>query len=330
MTGTNGAGKTSLLEAIGYLSLQRSFRRSPREALVRRGTDAAVLRALLVTDGREVLVEIEMRPPGRDRAQVNRQRVSRRRQLLDELVVTVFAPDDLVLVKGGPEERRDYLDDLLELVDPRAESVRAGFERILRQRNILLRQSGGHPDASALATLDVWDTQLVEYGTELAAGRRRLTSQLAPPAADAFRRLTGLTGSLTLTYQSSCADDFAVSLAAARPDDIKRSVTTLGPHRDELEVGWEGMDARTRLSQGRQRAVTLALRLAGHELVTLAHGRAPLLLLDDAFSELDEATADALAGELPDGQSILTTARGIPESIPSRSVQRLEDGRISA
>jgi DNA replication and repair protein RecF len=326
VTGPNGAGKTSLLEAIGYLSTLRSFRKSPRESLVRHGSSAAIVRGEVVDDGRSTLLEVEIHPPARDRVLRNRQRVPRTPELLESLRVTIFSPDDLILIKGGPEERRTYLDDVLELISPKLATVRQGVERVLRQRNILLRQSGGRPDTDALATLDVWDLQLSDLGSHLIAARRGLVEDLVTPTADAFRRLTGTSGTLRVEYRSSFEGPLDLALADARGEDLKRGVTTRGPHRDDLLVSLDDLDARTRLSQGRQRAATLALRLAAHEVITMATGATPLLLLDDAFSELDARTADALAGELPAGQAILTTASGLPAVVPVSVIQRLEGG----
>jgi DNA replication and repair protein RecF len=326
VTGPNGAGKTSLLEAIGYLSMLRSFRKSPRESLLRRGFDAAIVRGEVVHDGRPTLIEVEIRPPARDRATKNRQRVTRVPDLLDALRVTIFSPDDLILVKGGPDERRAYLDDTLELLSPKLTVVRQGVERVLRQRNMLLRQAGGRPDADALSTLDVWDQQLAELGEELIAARKRLVADLQAPTRDAFRRLTGTAGALLLEYRPSFDGHLSDALTAARQEDLRRGITTKGPHRDDLALSYDDLDARTRLSQGRQRAATLALRLAAHEVISSVTGATPILLLDDAFSELDARTADALAGELPAGQAILTTAGALPPAIPVSVVRHLAGG----
>jgi DNA replication and repair protein RecF len=304
----------------------RSFRKSPRESLLRRGTTAAVVRGEVVHDGRPTLIEVEIRPPARDRATKNRQRVTRVPDLLEALRVTVFSPDDLILVKGGPDERRAYLDDTLELLSPKFTPIRHGVERVLRQRNMLLRQASGRPDADALATLDVWDQQLAEFGDLLIAARRKLVADLELPTRDAFSRLTGTTGWLQLEYRPSFDGRLADALADARQEDLRRGITTRGPHRDDLALSYDDLDARTRLSQGRQRAATLALRLAAHEVIAAATGATPILLLDDAFSELDARTADALAGELPAGQAILTTAGTLPQVIPVSVVRHLAAG----
>jgi DNA replication and repair protein RecF len=330
VSGDNGAGKTSLLEAIGYASTLKSFRGSPREALVRNGASAAIVRVEATHGTRRGLVEIELAPPRRDQVLHNRQRVRRTQDLLEAVRATVFTPDDLVLVKGGPQERRDFLDDVLVSADPRLTTTCQTVDRVLRQRNVLLRQAGGRATAEITATLDVWDRQLAVAGTTLAQARAALTAELEPVARSAFERLTGTGGDLTLDYQSSYGDDLAVALERSRAEDLKRGVTTTGPHRDDLVVSSGGLDARTRLSQGRQRCATLALRLAAHEVVGAHSGAPPVLLLDDAFSELDDATAKALVEELPAGQAILTTAGPLPPGATPDAVVRIRDGKIVA
>lgn len=328
VTGDNGAGKTSLLEAIGYASTQRSLRGSPREALIRNGASSAVVRLEAVTDERATLVEIEIAPPRRDQVLRNKQRISRIQELLETIEVTVFTPDDLALVKSGPQARRDFLDEVVTSAHPRLTRARQSAERVLRQRNVLLRQSGGRANQEVTATLDVWDEQLAAAGTVLCDARDALVAELEPVARQAFSRLTGSPVGLELTYVRSFAGDLRAALAEARADDLRRGITTVGPHRDELEISSGGLDARTRLSQGRQRCVTLALRLASHDVVARHARTPPVLLLDDAFSELDDATARALVIELPPGQAILTTAGTLPPGATPDALVRLRDGKI--
>lgn len=292
------------------------------------GVERAVLRAEVVRDGRTTLLEAQLAPGQRDLVQRNRQRVTRVRELLETFQVTIFSPDDLVLVKGGPAERRDYLDDVLVSAFPKHATLRQGVDRVLRQRATLLRQAGGRLTGEIAATLDVWDAQLAELGTELTEERRNLVDELEPEADGAFRRVTGLTGPLSLRYQPSYTGALADALVAARGEDVRRGVTSVGPHRDELVLEVGTLDARTRLSQGRQRGVTLALRLAAHAVVGRHAGSDPILLLDDAFSELDAATSASLVRELPAGQAILTTAGALPADLAPRRVLRLNGGRL--
>lgn len=328
VSGENGAGKTSLLEAIAYGSMLRSFRGSPREALVRTGAAGTTVRLEVTDAGRRTLLEIGISPPARDQVSRNKQRVNRGHELLEAIRTTIFTPDDMVLVKGGPQERRDYLDDLAVAIRPRLLPVRQAVERVLRQRNVLLRQAAGRESREVAATLDVWDEQLARAGSELTEAREALVSALGPHVSSAFTRLTGIDDGLAIDYRRCYSSELSEALARARREDLKRQVTTVGPHRDELTVSSGGLDARTRLSQGRQRCVTLALRLGAHSIVTERSGTPPVLLLDDAFSELDDATARALVRELPTGQAILTTAGPTPPGAQPDAMVELRDGRI--
>jgi DNA replication and repair protein RecF len=326
--GENGAGKTSLLEAIVYTSTLQSFRGAPREAVVRQGATAAKLRCDVLQGKRKVEIEVEIQPGRRDRAWHNAQRVPGTRGLLDVLRTTLFTPDDLVLVKGSPSGRRDFADEVLAKSHPRLGIDRAGLDRVLRHRNALLRQLGGHLDSEAATTLDIWDDRLVQIGERLAHSRAELTEALLPYAAEAFSILAAQAGDFRMRYVRSWDGTLSDALASARREDLRRATTTVGPQRDDIEIEAGGLDARTRLSQGRQRCVALSLRLASHRYMTSVTGSAPVLLLDDAFSELDEGTARALVGELPNGQALLTTAGELPPGAQPKLVSRLVDGRL--
>ena len=252
----------------------------------------------------------------------------RAQDLLATLRVSVFTPDDLALVKGGPQGRREFLDDALVSAHPNLLVLCQTVERVLPQRSALLRQSGGVPSPEVLATLDVWDYKLAEAGGTLVAAREKFLAELEPLAAAAFCNLTRRDDELQLVYERSFSGGLGEALSLARREDLRRGTTTIGPQRDEIAITAGGLDARTRLSQGRQRCVTLALRLAAHAAVTAAAGSRPVLLLDDAFSELDEATTRSLLSELPAGQAVLTTAGEIPPGARPAAVVRLEAGGI--
>jgi DNA replication and repair protein RecF len=330
VTGGNGEGKTNLLEAIGYLATLRSFRGAPADAMVRVGADSAVLRAEAERDRRHLLIEAELRPGGRDRAQVNRQPLRRARDLVGLLDVTVFAPDDLSLVKGAPQGRRDYLDDLLVALVPRHDVLRGDVERILRQRNSLLKQAGttSRPGTDFLATLDVWDRQLADRGEALATAREQLVCDLGPQVTAGYDRVATRPSDVQLRYQRSWPGSLADALRTARTDDLRRGVTTVGPHRDDLVVTVSELPSRTHASQGEQRSLALALRLGGHALVAARAGTSPVLLLDDVFSELDRHRADALLDALPAGQGLLTTAGAVPAGARPELVVRVEAGKL--
>lgn len=317
LTGSNGTGKTTLLEAVGYAATLRSFRRATREAMVRAGADRAVVRATLQREGRPVLVEAELVPNGRSRAQLNRQPVRSSHQLARAVVVTVFSPEDLALVQGGPSGRRELLDQALAALDPTAGELLDRVDRVLRQRAALLRQAGGRPGTDVLHTLDVWDDRLAEDGEALAARRQELAGRLDPQVGRAYRDLAagGDAEGVTLRYRRSWEGPLSAALQASRRDDLRRGVTTVGPHRDDLVLGFGGRDARTQASQGQQRCLALSLRLAVHRLLTADTGVAPLLLLDDVFSELDPDRSRALVHSLPQGQALVTTAVPLPVGV---------------
>jgi DNA replication and repair protein RecF len=340
VVGANGEGKTNLLEAVGYLATLRSFRGAPGDALIRMGAPHAVVRAATQREGRSVLIEAELRPVGRDRVQVNRQALRRTRDLLGFFQVTVFAPDDVDLVKGAPSRRREYLDDVLVALHPRHDATQVELERVLKQRNALLKSVGGarHPGPDVLSTLDVWDAKLSEVADTLVAARDGLTRALEPVTSEYYGRLAWAAAGphrpgstrdrVELAYQRSWDGSLADALVAARADDLRRAITTVGPHRDELALHVGGMPARTHASQGEQRSLALALRLAGHRVVTDRLGTAPVLLLDDVFSELDDDRASALVDALPAGQALLTTAGGLPSGAEPAMMWRVEDGKL--
>jgi len=328
--GDNGEGKTNLLEAIGYLATLSSFRRAPREALVRHGADSAVIRGQGDESGRRLLIEAELNRVGRDRVLLNRSPLKQGRDLLGILRVTVFAPDDLDLVKGAPAGRRRYLDDVLVSLHPRYESLRSEVDRILRQRGALLRQAGGRLTADVVSTLDVWDRALVDRGGELTAAREALVGRLEPEVAKAYDQLAPGEGEARLAYQRSWESDLGVALAGARAQDLRQGATTLGPHRDELALTIGDLPARTHASQGEQRSLALGLRLASHALVTGETATAPVLLLDDVFSELDPHRSRALVAHLPRGQAILTSAGEPPLGLQPALRIRVRAGTVES
>ena len=335
VVGDNGQGKTNLLEAIGYLAQLESFRGAPTEALVRTGASTAVVRAEVERDERELLIEAEI-ALGRSRVQVNRQRLARTRDLLGALRVTVFAPDDLEMVKGGPATRRRYLDDLLVAHSPKLDVLRTDLDRILKQRNALLKQMASRHIASrhgggegALATLEVWDERLATTGSALVAARGALLDQLRPALQVAYAHVAGAPAEVGAAYEQSWEGELADALRDARDADVRRAVTTVGPHRDELALTIDGRVARTHASQGEQRSVALAMRLAGHEVVAQEIGASPVLLLDDVFSELDPTRSAALLAHVPRGQVLLTTAGGLPEGAHPERIVHVREGHLS-
>jgi DNA replication and repair protein RecF len=328
--GENGVGKTNLLEAVGYLATMSSFRGAPHEALVHTGSQRAAVRAEVEREQRQLLIEVDIPLSGRERAQVNRQPLRRARDLLGALRVSVFSPDDLVLVKGGPSERRRFLDDALVALHPRHDGTRSDLERALRQRASLLKQGGPQPDSGTLAALDVWDAKLAEIGEALATARAQLSLELEPEVAKSYGRMADEDGVVALTYRRSWDGDLAEALGRVRKEDLRRGTTSVGPHRDDLILELSGLPARSHASQGEQRTLALALRLAVHGIVTEAVGSPPVLLLDDVFSELDAARSAAVVAHLPGAQALLTTVSSPPPGVTPARVLHVSPGVVSS
>lgn len=329
LVGANGQGKTNLLEAISYLATLSSFRGATDQSMVRDGADVAILRAEGTRQDRRLLIEAELHRSGRNRTMVNRQPLRRSRDLLGALRVSVFAPDDLDLVKGGPARRRDYLDELVVALDPTADVRRTEVDRVLRQRNALLKQAKGRLSADVAVTLDVWDAKFAEAGTALADLRNEVIDRLSPILSEAYAAFAGRERLVGVRYSPTWAErGLAAALEGARDDDVRRGVTTLGPHRDEVELSLGGGPARTHASQGEQRSIALALRLAAHRLVTSVTGSPPILLLDDVFSELDARRRTGLLENLPATQTLITTAADVPEATHPDLVMHVSDGTL--
>ena len=337
LVGDNGEGKTSLLEAAGWVATARSFRGVNDAALVRAGEERAILRAEVVDDDRHQSLEAELRAVGRNRVLLNRNPLTRTRDLLGLLRVTVFSPDDLQLVKSGPAERRQYLDDLLVAIAPRYEAARADFDRVLRHRNALLR---GHArDDETVATLDVFDEQLVTAAGELVRGgsrsstgfSRRSTSRIVGSPATTHRSSTPATrrnGRMVCRPWPTSTDSCGPRWRRSGVRNRNVESTLVGPHRDEWRLTIGGLDSRTHASQGEQRTLALALRLAGHRVCAEIVGSAPVLLLDDVFSELDEQRAASLVKHLPVGQTLVTTAGTVPPGVSPDLRLRVAGGAV--
>jgi DNA replication and repair protein RecF len=343
LAGANGVGKTNLLEAIGYLATLGSHRVSQDASLIRAGVASAILRAAVLRAGRRLLVDLELRPGSGVRGRVNGGAVPRARDLLGIIRATVFAPEDLGLVRGDPEERRRFLDTLATQRLPRYHGSRQDYDRILRQRNTLLRSAGGRLPASAVATLEVWDEKLATAGAELWAERLRLVAALVPRVEAAYHRLAGRDDTVDIAYVSSVAggdggpDPDPAKLAQVlrerlvsdRSREVERGLTLSGPHRDDLALGLRDLPARTHASHGEAWSLALALRLGSHRLLA-EEGEEPVLLLDDVFAELDRRRRDRVAeAALAAEQSVISAA--VAEELPPElgaTVFHVEPGSV--
>ncbi len=334
--GNNGSGKTSLLEAVGYLASLKSFRRAPDLALVRQGADAAVIRGEFGDGERTIRVEVEIPAEGRRRVLLNSKRPKNRAEVVASIPLVAFLPDDLDLVKRGPAYRREFVDDVATSLWPQAGVEQQEYERAVRQRNALLRREGRHADPTSL---DVWDERLVRLGGAVIRRRVRSLSLLGNRLEDLYAEMAAASDSLTWRYESASVGDgtgpveerLAEAIAAARAADVERRVSTVGPHRDEVGFGLSGRDVRTRASQGEQRAVALSLRVAAYEVLRHERGATPLLVLDDVFSELDAERSRRLVGRFPAGQIFVSSARedevpvtGVRWTVSAGGIERRE------
>jgi len=334
LVGPNGQGKTNIVEAVGYVATLGSHRASTDAPLVRSGATRAVIRAVLADpQGGGATVELELVPGRTNRARVNGAPVRRARDVLGLLRTVLFAPEDLAVVRGDPAERRRMLDDLLVARAPRWAGVRADYERVLKQRNALLRTAGAARRAGPagdLRTLDVWDSHLAETGAVLLLGRLELVEALEPLVADAYAAIAPERGDpCTLEYRSSLlgkgepaegptaaalprerealgAQLLAV-LASRRAEEVERGTSLVGPHRDELLVRLGDLPVRGYASHGEGWSVAVALRLAAYDLLR-AEGPEPVLVLDDVFAELDAGRRDRLVGRVAGAEQLLITA----------------------
>lgn len=326
LVGQNGEGKTNLVEALGYVASLGSHRVSADAPMVRAGTERAVVRARVERGGRSSLVEVELNPGRANRARINRSPVPRAKEVLGLLRTVLFAPEDLALVRGDPSERRRFLDDLLVQRAPRMAGVRADYERVLKQRNALLktafltRRSGG----GDLRTLDVWDAHLARSGAELLAARIALVDGLVPHVRTAYAEVSAGRGEPGLAYRSSLGDALPDSsdrdalagallteLARVRPQEVERGVSLVGPHRDDLVLSLGELPVKGYASHGESWSIALSLRLASYELLRgdAAEGDGePVLMLDDVFAELDVGRRDRLAALVSGAEQVLVTA----------------------
>jgi DNA replication and repair protein RecF len=343
--GRNGQGKTNLVEAIDYLSRLGSHRVATDAPLVRAGAERALVRAAVVRDGRTATLEVEINPGKANRARINRSPLSRARDLVGIVRTVVFSPEDLALVKGDPSERRRFLDDLLVLRTPRLAGVRADYDRVLKQRNTLLRsarQAAVARRAEPPATLGVWNAHLARTGGELLAERLRLAADLAPYVGKAYEAVArgasrddarihyrcSAEAVVALLDGAGSATPTATDLTAAllaeleqrRDDELDRGVTLVGPHRDDLELSLGGsgteLPVKGYASHGESWSFALALRLAAYDLLR-ADGDDPILVLDDVFAELDAERRAQLADLVAGAEQVLVTA-AVPEDVPDR------------
>jgi DNA replication and repair protein RecF len=350
--GPNGYGKTNLVEALWYSSTLGSHRVAADAPLVRVGTSRAVVSTIVVNDGRECAVDLEISVGRANKARLNRSPVRSPREVIGVLRAVLFAPEDLALVRGDPADRRRYLDDLATVRRPRIALVRVDYDKVLRQRTALLKTASNarfRGDRGALDTLDVWDGYLAAHGAELMAARINLVDELAPELQKSYQLLAPESRPATIGYRTSvdigCVDRTDVEsirtallaqMSHRRDAELERGVCLVGPHRDDLELRLGEQPAKGFASHGEAWSMALALRLAAYELLR-AEGSDPVLLLDDVFAELDTSRREALASAAASAEQVLVTAAVVDDVPRGWDAKRVticlhdsDDGRVSA
>jgi DNA replication and repair protein RecF len=361
LVGSNGIGKTNLMEAIGYLATLSSHRVSSDAPLLRFGTERAMIRAKLVRGEQSTVLELEINASRANRARINRSNPVRARDILGICQTVLFAPEDLALVKGDPSNRRRFLDELLVSLIPRHAATRSDYDRVLKQRNALLKSGRAGKFTSAHeATLDVWDQHMARAGAELLHARLELVERLRPHLKSAYTQLTDGSKEAGAIYRSTLQDvledDGAASLpavpgtsgeaaavedlrqlsvdeltdryvqafAASRRKELERGISLVGPHRDELELVLGVAPAKGYASHGETWSMCLSLRLASYYVMlddARTGGSAPILILDDVFAELDVQRRRKLAAIVSGAEQVLVTA-AVEDDIPAELAGR--------
>jgi DNA replication and repair protein RecF len=352
LVGSNGQGKTNLVEALGYLATLGSHRVTTDAPLVRSGAERAVVLAAVVAESRELRVEVEITPGRANRAKLNGAPVPRARDILGGLRAVLFAPEDLAVVRGDPSERRRFLDELVVARAPRLAGVRSDYERVLKQRAALLKSAGAARRAGGtdLRTLDVWDGHLAEHGAALLAARLEAVRELRPYAVAAYAQVAPTSVELHLRYTSALAEsvpdlagdtvpDTAVleaallaEVARMRPAELERGVNLVGPHRDDLDISLGELPVRGYASHGESWSTALALRLGSYELLRaeFPRGAEPILILDDVFAELDDDRREQLALVASKAEQAIITAAvasDVPEPLTGARYD-VADGQV--
>lgn len=349
--GANGQGKTNLVEAIEYLSTMSSHRVSSEVPLVRAGAERAIVRARVragLDDDRAIQLEIEITPGKSNRAKLNRSPLPRAREIIGALRTVLFSPEDLAIVKGDPSTRRHFIDALVLNRWPRMAGVKSDYERVLKQRNSLLKSLAGKgsraaADEYAASTLDVWDSQLATVGAELLEARLDTLRELMPHASAAYADIAPTNNEATATYKTGLelpaeppsrqqlTDLLQAALTDRRRDEMQRGVSLVGPHRDDITLNLGELPAKGYASHGESWSYALALKLGSYQLLR-ADGIEPVLVLDDVFAELDTTRRERLAASVAGAEQVLVTAAvgaDVPELLIGRRF-RVASGGVTA
>ncbi|MCF4007623.1 DNA replication/repair protein RecF [Corynebacterium uropygiale] len=357
--GRNGFGKTNIIEALGYCAHLSSHRVSHDAPLVRAGAANARVSATAVNEGRELTAHLLIKPHGANMAQINRTRLSSPREVLGVVRTVLFAPEDLALVRGEPAERRRYLDAILSTLMPRLAGARSDYDKVVRQRNALLKSStmalrrgyDSSEGAGALATLDAWDSQLARLGAQIICARRNLVERLDSHVHDAYAGIAPESRPASLRYQGTVDPagelpsepeiieaEMLAELGRSRRREIERGVSLVGPHRDDVELLLGDQPAKGFASHGETWSLALSLRLGEFSLLA-SEGAEPILILDDVFAELDRRRREKLVEVAAEVEQVFITAavdEDLPDNLEERvsgrftiGVEQREEGRVS-
>lgn len=332
LIGSNGQGKTNLVEAIGYAATLSSHRVSADAALIRQGCDQALVRLQVHTrSDRSVKIELQINHGRSNLVKVNGNKLHRARDVLGVVTSVVFAPEDIRLVRGDPSDRRRFLDDVMVQVTPRYLGLRTEYERVVKQRNALLKAMRNSPEAGDAGGLAIWDEQLVAVGSELLWGRLNAVRRLAAPMTQAYRQISGSDDLATISYQTSISQTpdaadlqapedvraaMSASLQKRNREEIARAITLVGPHRDDLLLSLGSSQAKGFASHGESWSICLALRLASYEVMRELTDDPPILILDDVFAELDSNRRQRLTAAVSQADQIIVTA-AVAEDVPA-------------
>ena len=340
LVGKNGQGKTNLAEAIFYSATLSSHRVSGYLPLIKQGETKAIIRLLARFEDRENLLELELNTEGSNRARINKSETPRVRDVLGYVNAVIFSPEDLDIVKRDPSNRRAFIDELIVQLTPRMAGVYSDYERVLKQRNTLLKSARNmSASAAGLSTLDSWDQSLVRIGSEIIAARFDITSRIAPYLQAAYAAIADEKNDPSIRVKSSLATNdidsdgsetflntgdrqeleklFQDRLAAVRNKEMERGITLVGPHRDDLLLLLGTLPAKGYISHGESWSYALALKLASADLIRKdAKAGDPVLILDDVFAELDSTRRSRLAALVSHNEQVIITA-AVAEDVPS-------------
>jgi DNA replication and repair protein RecF len=331
--GSNGQGKTNLVEAISYCSTLSSHRVSQDLPLVKSDQPRAIVRTGVKYLDRTNWLEVEIWPSKTNKAKLNGSECKKTKEILGILQTVTFSPEDLILVKGDPGERRHFLDELLVQKSSSYAGVKSDYDRVLKQRNALLKSAGPARRSnleSVLATLDVWNDQLVNFGSQIIFARNQIINELLPYVSKSYAELAPTSKALNIKYLPNVSSegmtqtDLVIAmkekLQERQQDELDRGLTLVGPHRDDIEIFIGELPAKGYASHGESWSVALALKLASFDLLKATSPAGdPVLILDDVFAELDAARRNQLILRVKNVEQVLITA-AVMEDVPKELV----------